>query len=118
MNGELHKLFHNRKRFHNRHGHEPGKNKQAMTSKDLTLSPLFTVLVVSLLMAFLAASPSRRYSNKGREERVSHIILDLQLNLMKQEIKMTKKSWGIKDSKTAEKNYITDFDKQCRGKLS
>lgn len=37
---------------------------------------------------------------------------------MKQEIKMTKKSWGIKDSKTAEKNYITDFDKQCRGKLS
>lgn len=68
-----------------------------MTSKDLTLSPLFTVLVVSLLMAFLAASPSRRYSNKGQEERVSHIILDLQLDLIQQEIKMTK-SWGIKDS--------------------
>jgi len=28
-----------------------------------TLSPFFTVLVVSLLMAFLAASPRRRYDN-------------------------------------------------------
>lgn len=60
-------------------------------------------------MAFLAASPSRRYSNKGQEERVSHIILDLQLNLMKQEIKMTKKSWGTKDSRTAEKKLHYRF---------
>lgn len=98
MNGELHTQFQNRKRFHNRHGQEPDNSKQAMTSKDLTLSPLFTVLVVSLLMAFLAASPSRRYSNKGREERVNHTILDLQLHLIQQEIKRTK-SWAIKDSK-------------------
>lgn len=63
------------------------KSKQEMTSKDLTLSPRFTVLVVSLLMAFLAASPSRRYRNKGQEERVIHIISHSQLDLMKQEIK-------------------------------
>jgi len=68
------------------------KNKQAMTSKDLTLSPLFTVLVVSLLIAFLAASPSRRYSYKGQEKRISQTLLDSQLDLMKQEIKMTNKS--------------------------
>ena len=33
-----------------------------------TLSPFFTVLVVNLLMAFLAASPRRRYGNyKGKQ---------------------------------------------------
>lgn len=44
-------------------------------------------------MAFLAASPSRRYSNKRREEKAIHIISDLRLDLMKQEIKMTRQSW-------------------------
>lgn len=41
-----------------------------------TLSPFFTVLVVNLLMAFLAASPRRRYEKYKEKQIWSAILLD------------------------------------------